>query len=320
MTALKKLEITDNNLKNIMAQGKKEFPLQYYVDELEKYPGRMVPLHWHPELEFYVVRGCPLLVRLGQAAVTVNVRDGIFINANVFHSFAQQEIGKSVHPNVVFSHELLAPYGSIIYQKYFADILHDEEIPYILLKKECGWQNEILELLDKVFSLLQRYSPASDFYGEFPQLPFQYAKMQSPCYEMDVVMLLSAIWKKIYGNRLKVQRFPLEKNNQLLQVRIQKMTAFMQEHYSRTISLKEIADAADISKSEASRCFQSYMHTSPVRYLMEYRLETARKLLQQSDAAITAIADECGFETASYFCKIFKREMGMTPLQYRNGD
>ena len=320
MTTLEKLEITDNNLMDIMVQGKKEFPLQYYVDELEKYPGRMVPLHWHPEIEFYIVCDCPLLVRLGQAVVTVNAGDGIFINANVFHSFEQQESGKSAHPNVVFSHELLAPYGSIIYQKYFADILCDEEIPYILLKKECGWQNEILELLDKVFSLLQRYSQASDFYGEFPQLPFQYANIQSLCYEMDVVMLLSAVWKKIYENLPKVQRFPIEKNNQLLQVRIQKMTAFIREHHSRTISLKEIADAADISKSEASRCFQSYMHTSPVRYLTEYRLETARKRLQQSNAAITAIADECGFESSSYFCKIFKREMGMTPLQYRNGD
>ena len=127
------LQITDHNFMDILAQGKKEFPLQYYVDEFEKYPGRMIPLHWHPEIEFYVVSGCTLQIQLGQTTITLGEGDGLFINSNVLHSFSPIDSGKSACPNIVFSHELLAPYGSIIYQKYMQDILKDEALSLEIL-------------------------------------------------------------------------------------------------------------------------------------------------------------------------------------------
>ena len=52
-------------------------------------------------------------------------------------------------------------------------------------------------------------------------------------------------------------------------------------------------------------------------YLIAYRVRTARKLLETTDRAITEIALACGFNSNSYFTKIFHRSCGKTPNTYR---
>ena len=312
------LPAIDHNFKDQHEQGERSFPIQYYVDELEKYPGRQIALHWHPELEFYVAQGCPLKVQLGQSFAVLQEGDGIFLNANFLHAYYPAVEGCSTHPNFVFSPELIAPYGSSAFAKYIQPIIEDKEIPYILLKPGTPWQKEVLDLVDKACSLLQKYCRASEHYGQFPMLPFDHANIESPCYELEIQTLLGQIWKTIYANRDAIPKIAVKKSNQILQVRMQKMLAFIQKNYARQISLEEIATSAGVSKSEAARCFDSYLHQSPGSYLLEYRLEMAQKLLSYEHYTIAEIAEKCGFGSSSYFCKIFKRELGVTPLQYRN--
>jgi len=96
-------------------------------------------------------------------------------------------------------------------------------------------------------------------------------------------------------------------------------SAFFQDKViAEILSTVVLADSANISKSEASRCFQAYLQKSPVNYLLSYRPERAKYFLQQSGETINEIAERCGFQTASYFGKLFRREMGMTASQYRN--
>ncbi len=312
------LPATDHNFKDQHQQGQRGFPIQYYVDELEKYPGRQIALHWHPELEFYVVRGCPLKVQLGQSFIELQEGDGIFLNANFLHAYYPAVDGFSTHPNFVFSPELIAPYVSTAFAKYIQPIMEDKEIPYILLKPDTPWQREVLALLDKTYSLLQKYGPASKHYGQFPMLPFDHADIESPCYELEVQTILGQIWKIICFNRDAIPKITVKKSNQILQVRIQKMIAFIQENYAQAISLAEIAQSAGVSKSEAARCFETYLHQSPGRYLLSYRLEAAQAMLLHESYTIAEVAEKCGFGSSSYFCKIFKRELKITPLQYRN--
>ncbi len=311
------LPATDSNLKDTFIQGEKEFPLQYYVDELEKYPGQKIALHWHPELEFYVANGCSVKVQVDSGIIMLQEGEGIFVNSNVLHAYYSAQTGCSTHPNIVFSSELLAPFNSIIQRKYVTTISNNTEIPYILLKKEIGWQLKCLELLDELFSLLQKYSKASAHYGQFPLLPFQNASITSTCYELDVHILLRQTWKIFYENIDDIPRIVHKKGNQSLQIRMQKMISFIYNSYSHAISLKEIADSAGVSKSEAARCFDTYMKTSPMRFLQEYRLKTAQNLLRQTTMTVAEISEACGFESSSYFCKIFKAQFQMTPLQYR---
>jgi AraC-like DNA-binding protein len=55
-----------------------------------------------------------------------------------------------------------------------------------------------------------------------------------------------------------------------------------------------------------------------MRYVMEYRIEKAKNLLQQSTNTIIENATICGFQTSSYFGKIFHKETSMCASQYRN--
>ena len=84
------------------------------------------------------------------------------------------------------------------------------------------------------------------------------------------------------------------------------------------VSLQDIANSASISRSEASRCFQSYLHTSPVNYLLKYCVERSMQLLRDSNMTVEAVALECGFSSSAYFCKLFMTHTGMTPKQYRS--
>lgn len=55
-----------------------------------------------------------------------------------------------------------------------------------------------------------------------------------------------------------------------------------------------------------------------LEYVLEYRLNTAKQLLDDTKMSITDISYHCGFSSNAYFGKIFREKYGMTPLQYRN--
>jgi Transcriptional regulator containing an amidase domain and an AraC-type DNA-binding HTH domain len=56
---------------------------------------------------------------------------------------------------------------------------------------------------------------------------------------------------------------------------------------------------------------------TPIHYLLEFRLESAKRLLLTTEWTIERIADEVGFRYAPYFSACFKRQVGMSPLLFR---
>ena len=83
------------------------------------------------------------------------------------------------------------------------------------------------------------------------------------------------------------------------------------------ISLKDIADAAHISKGECCRIFKRIQHTTPFLYLISFRVAQSVKLLSTTDYSVAEIAQQVGFGSSSYYNECFKKEMGCTPSQYR---
>ena len=105
--------------------------------------------------------------------------------------------------------------------------------------------------------------------------------------------------------------------NNKQQDRILTMISFIQENFAEKLTLEEIADSAAVSTRECLRCFQSSIRQSPMDYLISYRIQVAKKLLETTDHSITEIALRCGFNSNSYFTKIFHRTCGKTPNAYR---
>ena len=79
----------------------------------------------------------------------------------------------------------------------------------------------------------------------------------------------------------------------------------------------DIAHSANISKSEALRCFHLAIQSTPVNYLIEYRLRWARKALLETDDTVTQIATKVGMENVGYFIRTFKKVYNITPKQFR---
>lgn len=303
------------NFQELIQHGKADFPIQYYVNSLHL-PNNNVPMHWHPNLEFFVVHSGSVRIRASNTIMTLHAGQGIFMNANTLHSYDREEGDPCCCPNVVFQPELIAPVNSVINMQYIMPITFNPRIPYILFDGEKEWGNEILEILDGIFAMLQAYGEVGD-YGETPELEFHNQPGERECFEIRVQCAISKIWTILYAHRDELELTPSIKNEHILQIRMQKMIGYIQEHYADDVTLQSIATSASISRSEASRCFQSYLHTSPVSYLLKYRVERAMQLLRDTNMTVEAVALECGFSSSAYFCKLFRSQTGMTPKQYR---
>lgn len=88
-------------------------------------------------------------------------------------------------------------------------------------------------------------------------------------------------------------------------------------HYREKIYLDEIANKLGISSSYLSRLFKKETGVSLQDFINDVRVEKAVNLLVYSEESLAKIAEYVNFPTQSYFGKIFKQKMQMTPKQYR---
>ena len=93
---------------------------------------------------------------------------------------------------------------------------------------------------------------------------------------------------------------------------------YIAAHYGEeNLSTARIAEYFHFSPAYMNVLFKQEMKVTLKQYLSSYRLERARKLLEQDYMKITEIAEKCGYANANYFAKVFRESMGMTPVEYR---
>ncbi len=93
--------------------------------------------------------------------------------------------------------------------------------------------------------------------------------------------------------------------------------AYMNEHFTADIKIKDIIADYHVSKTVFIRKFKQYTCMHPLEYLIQLRLEHARGLLEKTDKKISAIALESGFPSASNFTARFKTWTGRSPSEYK---
>lgn len=98
---------------------------------------------------------------------------------------------------------------------------------------------------------------------------------------------------------------------------IREVSEYIAQHYAEPLRLKDIVSLSGMSLSGFKRAFADAFNMSPGRYLMTVRLNAARKLLENTDKLLSEIAAETGFFDQSHLTRVFKRERGLTPGQYR---
>ncbi|MGB3405055.1 MAG: AraC family transcriptional regulator [Microcoleaceae cyanobacterium] len=93
---------------------------------------------------------------------------------------------------------------------------------------------------------------------------------------------------------------------------------YIAAHYGKNILLEDLAAQADLSPSHFSRLFKQAIGQSPYQFLMAYRVEQAKRMLDNNDILMIDIAFSCGFSDQAHFSRTFKKIEGITPKQYRN--
>ena len=93
--------------------------------------------------------------------------------------------------------------------------------------------------------------------------------------------------------------------------------AKINDNISKPILLTELAEENGMSVSFLQRLFLRTIGVRPGKYIIQQRLNAACRLLEETDDGVYAIALATGFCDQSHFTKMFKRERGITPGEYR---
>lgn len=92
---------------------------------------------------------------------------------------------------------------------------------------------------------------------------------------------------------------------------------YIGENYHEKIRLKDFAAQLNFSYDYFQHKFKEEVGISPQRFLVQKRVEAAKRLLKDESLSCTQIAYRCGFSNSAQFSAVFKREEGMNPQQYR---
>ncbi len=99
--------------------------------------------------------------------------------------------------------------------------------------------------------------------------------------------------------------------------KIRRAVDYIRAHHQGDIGFKDIAGQLGMSPYHFARMFKHSTGESPHRFIMRCRIESAKKLLVESDKSIADIAFEVGYKTQSYFTTRFALLVGMTPAAFR---
>ena len=280
---------TDETLRSLLTHGCADFPFEYYLDEINRFQSQSIEWHWHTEVEFsFVLRGnvrCFDEINVYQ----LSPGDGLFLNSGTLHRFESDNGGAMI--NMVFAPELIAPQGSLLYKEFIEGIL-SSACPLIHFRSNVDRHLPVLNAIRALYSATGRSFLA-------------------------IRNAASLLWEELLEATKDAPAHTPSRVDQLLRARMQKMVHYIQQNHHRPIRLGDIASAANISASEALRCFHASMQTTPVNYLNQYRLECAKRLLLSTSDPVISIAMNTGFENPSYFCRIFKGRYGQSPNRYR---
>lgn len=116
----------------------------------------------------------------------------------------------------------------------------------------------------------------------------------------------------------ELDKISTEQFDSTLEETVRRAVVFIENHYFENITLKDIADHVKLSSFYFSRLFRKQLNTSPHQYLINCRVNNAKKLLHNSDLSVSEIAYTCGFNSVSHFVTTFKKQTEFTPKKYKD--
>lgn len=273
-----------------------DFPYAAMEANLNIYPGRCAQWHWHDHFEIGIVHQGRATLDMERGSVTLSEGEGYFLNANTLHQIRTADgaqLGK-MHTQL-FDRSIIAGTG-LAMRLYVLPIVNCPALDALILSPQNPDHAPLLEQVLAAFAAAE-----GDLEG----------------HELEISARLTDAWRRLLPLAkplLHSGGLPSESSR-----RVKEMLTFIHENYARALQVADIAAVSGVCERECYRCFASALNTTPMDYLARHRVAVAAQMLRGSSASIAEVAAACGFADPSYFGKVFRRVLGMTPGEYRRG-
>lgn len=272
------------------------FPCGGYTVSVGDCITECIPWHWHEEVEVMVVESGVLRLDVPDHTVVLKKGDAAFVNSSVLHSAVNARNSVCEIQSFVFNPQLIfGSLESVIEQKYVRPVVHCPALSIIHFQNDTQWHKCVIKCIEEAFV---------------------YYKEETFGYELMVRNHLSKLWFLVVSN-LNEELAKHQNYKNIEAIRVKKMLGYIHAHYTEPINLKSISALVAVSERECLRSFNKVLRITPMKYLLNYRISVAAGLLINSDSNITEICKLSGFESPSYFSLMFKKQINMSPKDYR---
>ena len=273
----------------VKGRGTADFPVELYCVSRHS-PEYNMAHHWHSDIEILRVVSGTLCLNLNNCDYFLKSGDVAFINSEVVHGatpdncvyqcivFNPEEICQNVDVWQDLSEKLLS--HTLYIKEYF-----ESETPVAIAAEKLFCE---MEKQDGNFSKLSCLGLLLNVFGELEK---------QSCYSNSRFLLDESFFK----------------NEQ----KLKKVLQYIRTNFAEKITLSDMAKECDMSSKYFCSYFKKMTKMSPTEYLLFYRVEKSARLLIKTDMPITEVAYSCGFSDLSYFIKMFKRHMGLSPGKFR---
>lgn len=242
--------------------------------------------HKHREMELMTILDGKAMLNVGMENFEIKKGDVVIICPYMLHN-------ATIYADCAFKHYCLC---------FDMSIIPDKKMKINL---ESGTY--------KIGCLIKSSDNIAGKLSSFLQKSYEYHSRQSDGWELQVIGNLSCFFGLLAQNGYIVKNENVVDNENICY----HIVDYIEKNYSQNLSLDIIAKEFFVSKSYFCRIFKHNFGKSFNNYLCVYRIEKASVLLKNTDSPVSEIASHVGFNSFSFFDKMFKKHIGMSPTEYR---
>jgi AraC-like DNA-binding protein/quercetin dioxygenase-like cupin family protein len=276
-----------------------EFPFSTTIYPFQKYEFKEPHAHEFIELA-YIAEGEGLHEYRG-VSYAISAGDVLVIEPNVVHSYKSGETNLLVY-NVILQPAILAEELETLFKvTSFVDFFFVE--PF--LRKYVDFQcyltlepQEHIEMLFRLDRLMKEYTSKELGY-----------RIVIKTLLIEIFIFLS----RCYERRIHKPMTTLGSEDEI----IRHICEFIELHHARPLTLAQVCQLCGMSQSAFSAKFKQQVGQTFVEFRNQIRIKVAKELLVKSEDKILNIGQQIGFDDLSFFNKTFKKEVGLSPGEYR---
>lgn len=282
-------------LRERRVHGNAMFPFMLYEIETDRGAYERVSCHWHKEMELFAITD-------GMAEVNIDGRsyrgrEGMIfvIPPDCLHS----AIGEPGVPFAFFAVDFTPAFLSsstddCIQQNYMDSVANGSVVFPTCLVPETEWECEAARVLERIRQIFARRDPGCELL------------IKSGLYEL---------WYLLFTHARTAEQETASADGRIGITRA--VIEYIKKNYTGTISLEQLSREFGVSRGYLCRLFKDITKMTIVEYMNYYRISMSAFYLRETDRGISEIAGMSGFGNISYFNRVFRSYMHMTPGEFR---